>query len=198
MSDRVKVTALGQTYRHRGEAFGPFVATPEQPFTEVPAAIQLVSGAPVYDEAQAPAEPGVDIQELLDANAGLKADLDTAQREGSEAQRRFEHEQAQHEKTREGYAEFSNQYETKKAAWETDRAALVEQIDQGAEQLRALEVQLAEAQNTAQVAPAPLTLPEGLRDQIAGLKGVSVRQADEIMDLFRAALGIVPTGDASA
>ncbi|GGO32697.1 hypothetical protein [Deinococcus humi] len=107
MSDTVKVTALGQTYRRDGKGFGPFRATAERPFLEVPLWVALVSGAPEYTgEPEADEAEGADVQQLLDANASLKADLDQARAD-------FAHEQQQHEKTRDGYAAYSDAQEAK-------------------------------------------------------------------------------------
>lgn len=89
MSEVVKVTALGQTYKHQGKGFGPFRGTSDRPFLEVPLAVALASGAPVYtgEEAEEGAEEGADNQQLLDANASLKSDLEkvTAERDGLRA-----------------------------------------------------------------------------------------------------------------
>ncbi|WP_161884058.1 hypothetical protein [Deinococcus alpinitundrae] len=82
----MKVTALGQTYRYQGMAYGPFTASPETPFLEVPEGLALAVGASLYDpelaQAQDEIQPeGADIQELLAANESLKTALDEANTE---------------------------------------------------------------------------------------------------------------------
>lgn len=81
MTDKVKVTELTTTYTKGADRFGPFKASKEQPFLEVPISIALASGAPVYDGEAAQAEQeaegeGTDVQVILKANQDLKADLD--------------------------------------------------------------------------------------------------------------------------
>ncbi|MBZ9712184.1 hypothetical protein [Deinococcus multiflagellatus] len=81
MTQTVKVTELARTYTKNGERFGPFKATAEQPFLEVPAAIAMASGAPVYDGEAAEPDAGADVEDLLQANRDLKADLDKSDAE---------------------------------------------------------------------------------------------------------------------
>ena len=83
MSETVKVTELGQTYTRQGKSYGPFKATKDTPYLEVPLAIALGAGAPAYEgadveQAQADAGASADVEQLLKANHDLKADLDKA------------------------------------------------------------------------------------------------------------------------
>ncbi|WP_295818880.1 hypothetical protein [uncultured Deinococcus sp.] len=65
----MKVTSLGQTFTAQGQGYGPFTATAERPYLEVPLSIALVSGAPVYEEDEVAAPAGQTDQEEL---AGLR------------------------------------------------------------------------------------------------------------------------------
>ncbi|AWN22207.1 hypothetical protein DKM44_02290 [Deinococcus irradiatisoli] len=101
MADLVKITALGQTYRSQGKRYGPFTATAETPFLEVPEGLALATGAPIFDGEVEP-EVGAEIQELLDANNSLETALDKANDELSKVtaerddlQRRLQETEAQ-------------------------------------------------------------------------------------------------------
>lgn len=76
----IKVTSLGQTYRYQGKAYGPFQGTAERPYVEVPLGVALASGAPEYQEPEAQADAdegeGIHVDQILQANADLKANLD--------------------------------------------------------------------------------------------------------------------------
>lgn len=89
-----RVTDVPGTYTVQGKGYGPFSATDAEPFTEVPDALVQALGLPVHDSdpqlreeraAQAKAaaldaeNDGANLDELLQANADLKADLDKAQ-----------------------------------------------------------------------------------------------------------------------
>ncbi|MBZ9753183.1 hypothetical protein K7W42_20310 [Deinococcus sp. HMF7604] len=232
-----RVTGLPGTYGVGGKSYGPFTPSEDQPWTEVPDALVLALNLELHDSdplllderaaqaqaaatlAEQDAQAGVEIQKLLDTNAGLKADLDAAQRERADVQQQLAHVQGQNVKLAEGFELARQEHETAKAAWGTEHTtltdqaalntgrlaglegdlrearALIDSINADREQLNA---QLEQAHNAPQAAPAPLTLPDTLRDQIAGLKGVSVRQADEVMDLVKAALAPAPAGNQTA
>lgn len=103
--DKVKVTALSQTYTRDGQRFGPFAASKDTPYLEVPVAIAMASGAPEYTGEEVATEPaqGTDqpqqvaaltterdsLQQKLDALQGeydrFKAAADTAGAEGTTA-----------------------------------------------------------------------------------------------------------------
>lgn len=80
-ADTVLVTELTTTYSKGGMRYGPFKATAEKPYLEVPASIALASGAPVYDgepiaAEQAELTDSVQLDEILKANHDLKDELD--------------------------------------------------------------------------------------------------------------------------
>lgn len=76
----VKVTALSQTYTSQGKGYGPFTATAERPYIEVPVGIALASGAPEYDGPEAQAE-GEGVITDAQASAALRADNDRLREE---------------------------------------------------------------------------------------------------------------------
>lgn len=85
-ADTVLVTELTTTYSKGGMRYGPFKATAEKPYLEVPASIALASGAPVYDGEPIAAEQAeltgsVQLDDILKANHDLKADLDAMTQE---------------------------------------------------------------------------------------------------------------------
>lgn len=50
-NDLTKVTAVPTSFPFKGKKYGPFHATTEKPYTEVPAALQVAANLPVYVEA---------------------------------------------------------------------------------------------------------------------------------------------------
>lgn len=93
---KVKVMALAGAYAFEGVSYGPFQASKETPFLEVPAALAAALNLPLHpdevkarEEAQAEQEQdseGISVDEILKANQDLKADFDrvTGERNGWE------------------------------------------------------------------------------------------------------------------
>ena len=83
MSQMVKIKSMGATMQGSdGKSYGPFTATKDKPFLEVPANIALVSGAELYEEGAvevASEEDGVEVERVIKANHDLAADLKAEQ-----------------------------------------------------------------------------------------------------------------------
>lgn len=58
MTTLVKVTSIPGTYSKGGRQYGPFQATPEKPYLEVPLGLQMALNLPEYQEPQAKAVAG--------------------------------------------------------------------------------------------------------------------------------------------
>ncbi|UWX62777.1 hypothetical protein [Deinococcus rubellus] len=80
------MTNIPGAYAYEGKSYGPFSATNKKGFVEVPAELAASLNLPLHESELDPAQDeiqpeGADIQELLDANHSLKADLDKANSE---------------------------------------------------------------------------------------------------------------------
>lgn len=89
----VKVTEVLAGYAFAGKVYGPFKGSKDKPFLEVPEALASALNLPLHEsevqareeaaQAQA-AEGGADVEQLLQANHSLKADLDRVTKERDE------------------------------------------------------------------------------------------------------------------
>lgn len=221
MSTMLKVLLLGQTYTRDGVAYGPFQATPDRPYLEVPAGIALASGAPLYDGTDAPAQAeaeagegeGIHVDEILKANESLKADLDNSRADLDE----LRHAVGWAPDATVSPADLARNL---RGAADTNRDLLEEATvraqklegdlrdirnvvdranadrDEAQRELAVARAErdaaLAQADTQASAVPGPVTLPIDLRARIAALKNVSEAKADEIMDLLHEVLNPAP------
>lgn len=132
MSDTLKVTRLDQTYTRQGQRYGPFSATPEQPFIEVPLGVALASGAPEYVEEGETTPPALsgDVTQALSQGDAVKAAtlaLESAQQRIDELTGKVfklvgEREQAQADFEREKGIRLSLEAEVKRLRGELETA----------------------------------------------------------------------------
>lgn len=78
-----KVTEVRGAYAFEGTTYGPFQASKDKPFLEVPAQLATALGLPLHESevqareaAEADDADGADVEELIRANGDLKADVD--------------------------------------------------------------------------------------------------------------------------
>lgn len=206
-----RVTEILGSVSVEGKAYGPFSATADRPYLEVPAGVADVMAWPVHDsdpslaQADANAGEGTHVDEILKANEDLKADLDKSREKLETLHAAI------------GWTPDANlsPVDMVRNIWgtaETNREQLTLITDRvrkmeselldlrgAAKILRAeRDAALAQAETQAPAATAPVILPDGLRGEIAALRGVTDQRADEIIALVTAALNPAPAAASEA
>lgn len=183
-----RVTEILGSVSVEGKAYGPFQATADRPWLDVPAAVADVMGWPVHEsdpsqQAQADAEEreGIHVDQILEANASLKASLDKARTELGAVLDAI----GWTPETQLSPADLARNIW---GASETNR----EQLAKATDRVRDLEAQLAAQADATPAAPGPVTLPDDLRADLIALKGISEQRADEILGMVKAALNPAP------
>lgn len=159
--EKVKVTELTMTYTKGADRYGPFKATADKPFIEVPLSIALASSAPVYDgEVAQPKQAGdsTSVDDLLQANADLKADLDRATGERDDLKNKvdgLENALVLQRKKVEEWADLANDNSAKVTNLTLERDKVTTEL--AAAQARILELESAAPAETGN----PVTPPAG-------------------------------------
>ncbi|MFB9991229.1 hypothetical protein ACFFLM_04430 [Deinococcus oregonensis] len=145
--NRVKVTFIQASYTFDGAAYGPFQASEAVPFLEVPEALANILSLPLYDGAAAE-EAAAEGQELLEANASLKAELervkaelDAETRKGDQAYESYVQSYDQFEVDRKS---FKEQLSAARTELEAARAETTERVEKLTQQAQSLDKALAE------------------------------------------------------
>jgi len=207
-----RVTQLDGAYSVDGRAFGPFRATEDRPYLEVPDALVNALGLNLHEsdpqliaqQAQADAEEGIHVDQILEANASLKAELDhslsllgeLAEILGWQPTSDISPAQLARnivggsETNRELLAKANNENRKLNDVLR-EKSALIDSINAHRDQVEA-ERDAALAQIATTAAPGPVTLPDGLRADLIALKGISEQRADEILGMVNAALNPAP------
>lgn len=203
-----RVTQLDGAYSVDGRAFGPFRATEDRPYLEVPDALVSALGLDLHEsdpqliaeQAQADAEEGkgIHVDQILEANASLKADLDKAGTELGEVLDAIgwtpetQLSPADLARNIRGASETNRE----QLALVTDRARQLESwLDEAKAERDIARTERDAAKAQADATPAalgPVTLPDGLRADLIALKGISEQRADEILGMVNAALNPAP------
>lgn len=125
---RVKVTELLAGYSFGGVVYGPFKASQDTPFLEVPAALAAALNLPLYsDETQASAEPAADLTEARDQIDLLTEKLHRAN---------------------DRIAFLEGETKGKQAEWEKQRDGLLSDLAASLKREDALKAQLGEGQES--------------------------------------------------
>ncbi|MFC3834789.1 MULTISPECIES: hypothetical protein [Deinococcus] len=203
----VKVTSLGQTFTAQGQGYGPFIATAERPYLEVPLSIALVSGAPVYEEGEATVSPeqvtapltveaarqllGLPVDpEGAGSLPWLRRSLDESERQRLDALRDRDQVQAEYGTFRQAADHAGAQATNARVALEQRVTELQGELDTARARIAELEGTPVPGETPSDVAPAPTGTP-----LVAGLPvpELLVQHGFDTMEKLDAGL-VVPDG----